>query len=163
MSKLKSALALALAALATPVVLATFMGMGTWAKALAEGTGVVISPWYTGGEVARTVAHEGHRTLVRRPVFDGLIGPRAEGFVQVEWTPDEGKALPAALREEVDADGDGRADFVVDLDTVANRGNVAPLSPAVLGLERVYDLGAERAVRVRLRRVVSGPKRPAVR
>jgi hypothetical protein len=152
MSKLKSALALTLAALATPVVLATFMGIGSWSKALAEGTGVVISPWYTGGDVARSIPHDAYRTLVRRPVFDGLIGPRAEGFVQVEWSPGEGKALPAALREEVDAEGDGRIDFVVDLDTVANRATVQPLSATVLGLERVYDLGAERAVRVRMRR-----------
>jgi hypothetical protein len=153
MRKLKSALALTLAALATPVVLVTFMGMGPLARTLAEGTGVVISPWYTGGEVARTVAHEGHRTLVRRPVFDGLLSPRAEGFVQVEWTPDDGRTLPLSLREEVDADGDGRADFVVDLDTAVNQATVQPLSRAVLGLERVYVLGAERAVRVRLRRV----------
>jgi hypothetical protein len=152
MSRLKSALALALAALATPVVLATFMGIGSWSKALAEATGVVISPWYTGGEVARTVPHDGYRALVRRPVFDGLIGPRAEGFVQVEWSPGEGMALPAALREEVDAEGDGRIDFVVVLNTAANRATVQALSGTVLGLERVYDLGAERAVRVRLRR-----------
>jgi hypothetical protein len=104
------------------------------------------------GEVAREVRHDAYRTLVRRPVFDGLVGQRADGFVQVEWAPDEGKALPAALREEVDVDGDGRADFVVHLDTVANRGTVQPFSAAVGGLERVYDLGAERAVRVRLRR-----------
>ena len=153
MRKVKSALALALAALATPVVLVTFMGMGPLARALAEGTGVVISPWYTGGEVARTIAHDGYRTLVRRPVFDGLLSPRAEGFVQVEWAPEDGRALPASLREEVDADGDGRTDFVVDLDAAARRAAVQPRSKSVLGLERVYDLGAERAVRVRLRRV----------
>jgi hypothetical protein len=153
MLKMKSALALAWAALATPIVLGTFIGIPWWSRALAEGTGVVVSPWYTGGELARTVAHDGYRTLVRRPVFDGLIAPRAEGFVQVEWAPDPGRALPLVLREEVDADGDGRIDFVVDLDTAANRAMVQGISTSVLGLERVYDLRAEKAVRVRLRRL----------
>ena len=156
MRKLKSALALALAALATPVVLVTFMGMRPLAKALAAGTGVQISPWYAGGEVTRTVPHPGYRALVRRPVFDGLLSPRAEGFVQVEWAPDAGRALPPSLREEVDLHGDGRIDFVVLLDTTAGQATVEARSAAVLGLERVYDLGAERAVRVRLRRVPSG-------
>jgi hypothetical protein len=153
MLKVRSALALAWAALATPIVMATFIGIPRWSKALAEVTGVVISPWQTGGEVARTIPHDTYRALVRRQVFDGLIGPRAEGFVQVEWTPNPGKALPPVLQEDVDADGDGRADFAVLLDTAANRVTVRPLSARVLGLERVYDLGGERAVRARLRRL----------
>jgi hypothetical protein len=150
MTRLRSVLAVSWAVLATPIVVGTFVGLSFLSHGLAAGTGIRISPWFTGGEVVRTIEHDGYRTLVRRPVFDGLLSERDRGFVQVEWAPLEGRSLPARLREEVD--GDGAADFVIHLDTGANQATVDPLSPRVLGLQRVYDLGVEKAVRVELRR-----------
>ena len=152
MSRLRATLAVGWAALATPVVLATFVLLPPLASALVGATGIRISPWFTGGEVVRTIEHDGYRTEVHRPVFDGLVGEREQGFVQVEWTPAGPGRLPARVREAIDVDGDGSAEFAVDLDVAASRATVEPRSPGVLGLERVYDLGRARAVRVRLRR-----------
>jgi hypothetical protein len=152
MTTLKSVLATGWAALATPLVLATFMGNGALSHWLARATGVVVSPWYTGGEVARQIEHTGYRTLVRRPIFDALVGQRPEGFVQVEWLPAQGASLPETLREAIDYDGDGVADFTIDLGTRSNTATLTPHTPRVLGLERVYRLEREKVVRVRLRR-----------
>ncbi len=152
MAKLKSLLAHGWVLLATPIVLLTFVGMDGWSALLVRTTGVKISPWHVGGEVIRETEHPGYRTVLRRPVFDALIGQRSVGFTQVEWLPERGSALPARIEESVDYDGDGAADFAVDLDTAANQARVTPLSPRVLGLERTYRLEGERVIRVRLRR-----------
>lgn len=152
MAKLKSLLAHTWVLLATPIVLATFVGMDSWGALLVRASGVRISPWFVGGEVMRETEHPDYRTVLRQPVFDALIGQRSVGFTQVEWLPAPGAALPARIEESVDYDGDGVVDFRVDLDTAANRARIEALSPRVLGLGRIYELENERVIRVRLRR-----------
>jgi len=152
MAKLKSLGAYAWAGLATPIVLATFVGIPFFSRALVAATGVRISPRYVGGDVAREILHQGYRTVLRRPVFDGLFGPRSTGFVQIEWFPADGSKLPDVVREAIDYDGDGSADFWVELDTRANRATLIAYSRRVLGVEHVYATSPERVIRVGLRR-----------
>jgi hypothetical protein len=152
MNKLKSLLAHTWVLLATPIVLATFVGMDHWGALLVKTTEVKISPWHVGGDVIRETEHPGYKTVLRRPVFDALIGQRSVGFTQVEWLPTQGDLLPARIEESVDYDGDGVVDFTVDVDTAANQAIVTARSPRVLGLDRIYKLERERVVRVRLRR-----------
>ncbi len=152
MAKLKSLLAYSWAVAATPIILATFIASTPFAHWLAASTGVRVSPWYSGGEVARTVEHEGYRTVVREQVFDGLLGPRREGFVQIEWLPADKTALPPQIQEAVDVDGDGTADLTAAVDVAANTVVITPHSPRVVGLEHVFQLTRDRAIRVHLRR-----------
>jgi len=112
--RLKAVLGYTLAALAFVVALATFVGMPAWEKALVSGTGLRVSPWFTGDEVAYTVPHRGYETRIHRPVFQALIGERSEGFVQVDWAPAD--SLPAVLDEEIDYDRDGVGDFRIRLE-----------------------------------------------
>jgi len=152
MKRLKFVLGQIAAWLALPVILATFIGMDFWARSFAQGTGIKISPWYSGGDVRTTVKHETYETLIRRPVFDGLISERPEGFVQVEWKAAEGGSLPPLIVDPIDADGDGRPDFTVHLDTQKNVTTLSDAAPEVIEVERTYVLGeGERAIRVRLR------------
>jgi len=162
-------LGVAWAAAAVPLVLATFIGMDGWARVLVSTTGVVISPWYTGGSVVRVIEHGAYRTHVRRAVFEGLLGPRSTGFVQVDFLtppPAAGAAagggsaagrapqaarLPERLTEAVDFDGDGAADFRVDVDSRTGSARVTALSPRVLGLDEVFRLDRGLGLRVRLR------------
>jgi hypothetical protein len=141
------------AVLAIPLVLATFLGMQTWPGLLAKSTGVQVSPRMTGGEVARTIAHGSYETRIHRPVFDGLLGPRARGFVQVDWvaTP-PATALPDRIAERVDYDADGTADFSVELDVKANHAIVKPLRASVLGFDHVIVLKNGRVLRIDLKR-----------
>jgi hypothetical protein len=82
-------------------------------------------------------------------VFDALIGERKEGFIQVGWTPPD--SLPAYIDEEVDADGDGEADFRVEVNTANKASTLTPYAPWVLELEGTYRLEDSLAVRVFLR------------
>lgn len=151
MKTIRSGLGYFWAFLAVPVVLATFIGMNFWAEKLAYGTGVKISPWFSGGEVVRTIPHPGYQTAIHRPVFDGLIADRAEGFVQLRWKPEKDRQLPPELSEAVDYDGDGKVEFEIQFRTRDNRAVLVARDPRVMNVENVYDLGRDRAVRVRLR------------
>jgi hypothetical protein len=148
MAKLRSVLGYLAAALTVPLITATFMGIPFWSERLVSVTGVTVSPWFTGGEVARTVDHGAYRTEIHQPVYDALIGERRRGSVQVDWTPPE--SLPHQLDEEIDFDGDGQADFRVQLETQSAQALVTPYTSDVLELEDVYQLPEALAIRVRV-------------
>ncbi len=149
MARIRAFLGYLVAAAAVPVLMAGFVGMNFWSRSLVAVTGMTVSPWFTGGEESRTIAHEGYRTVVHRPVFDALIGERRRGFVQVDWTPLA--SLPARIDEEIDYDGDGRADFRLALDTRTGETALETGDPLVLGLQGSYKLKEAWAVRVGLR------------
>jgi len=97
----------------------------------------------------QTIDHGTYQTQVHRMVFDALIGERKEGFIQVGWTPPD--SLPAHIDEEIDADGDGQADFRVEVDTANKESTLTPYASWVLELEGTYRLEDSLAVRVYLR------------
>ena len=141
------------AVLTIPLVLALFFGLNSWAKLLAQSTGVRVSPWMTGGDIVRTLPHEGYETRIHRPVFDGLLGPRARGFVQVDWVAvPPATTLPERIGEQIDYDQDGVVDFAVELDSKGNHAALKPLQPGVLSCERVMILKNGRVLRVDLKR-----------
>jgi len=150
MKRLKSIVGYAWAILAIPIVLATFIGMDFWARGLAGATGVIISPWFTGGEVVRTETHERYRTEIHRPVFDGLLGERDKGFVQIKWMPESGK-LPPVIEEEIDFNGDNSTDFFISLNTRTNEASLRPESSRVIALREIINLGEGRVARVWLK------------
>jgi hypothetical protein len=141
------------AVLALPILMATFIGMAFWAQLLANSTGVKISPWFSGGEIVRTNQHDGYETRIHRPVFDGLVGERSRGFIQVDWmVRDPRMELPPQIDEPIDYDGNGTDDFRVQLSTRNHTVTVVPLSTNVLALERSFHLAKGNIVRVQLRK-----------
>jgi hypothetical protein len=122
--------------------------METWSKGLVSVTGLTVSPWYTGGEVLRTVDHGPYRTSIHRPVFDGLISECSNGFVQVEWGPLG--CLPERIEEDIDLDGDGCPEFRVQLAPQTATATLVPYDQRVKKLEGVYRLKRGLAIRVAL-------------
>jgi hypothetical protein len=112
-NKIRSFFGYLAAGLMIPLALVSIMGMGPIAELLVKTSGVEISPWFTGGEVSRTVSHENYQTRIHRPIFDGLFSERREGFVQVVWAPAQN--LPETIVEDVDYDNDGSPDFQITL------------------------------------------------
>jgi hypothetical protein len=103
-------------------------------------TGVQVDAVYSGGGTARVIAKDGYRIIVGRPVRSRALLERPAPFVQLAWTPIG--ALPARVADDVDLDGDGRADltarFAVPADTTAALFvDVTPLGGKVLPLHRV--------------------------
>ena len=151
MKRLRKFLAYVWALMAVPILLATFMGMNVWAEKLVGFTGLKVSPLCTGGEVSQTIKHEGYETLIHRPVFDGLLCERKNGFVQIGWQAGEGK-LPELIDEVIDFDGDGKNDFRIRLNTTTNTGQLESYSSGVVSLGEVLVLENERIVRVSLKK-----------
>ncbi len=149
MKKIQSIFGYTWAFLCIPIVLATLFASPFWMNLLVYGAGLTISPWFSGGEVARVMQHEGYQTLVHRPVFDALIGEKKQGFVQVDWTKDP--ATPDTIDEEIDVTGDGQADIHVLWNLKAGQAEVVPLSPYVIGLQRTYNLEKTWTIRVDLK------------
>ena len=151
MGRLRSILGTLWALAAVPLLLVMFMGFGRWPTMLVAATGLEVSPWYTGGAVVSSAAREGYEVRVHRPVFDGLIGQRSQGLVQVDFVPGEGSALPAEIRETVTPSGNTALAFEVRLDTATHNATIAPGGPNVTGLQAVHSLKQGLAVRVGLR------------
>ena len=153
MSTVRKILGYSWAVLTIPLVLVLFFGLNSWAKLLAQSTGVRVSPWMTGGEIVRTLPHGDYETRIHRPVFDGLLGPRGRGCVQVDWVAvPPATTLPERIGEQIDYDHDGVADFAIELDSKANHAALKPLQPGVLSGERVMILKNGRGFRVDLKR-----------
>jgi len=149
MSRFKTVGGYILAALAVPLVLAVFIGQNYWMKELVAITGVKVSPWETGGDVINTIDHGEYQTAIHEQVFQGLLGEKKEGLVQVDWQPAEN--LPDHIDEYIDYDADGKNDFYIELDTKSNQAYVLPLQTGVIGLGKNYVLKDGQAVRVRIK------------
>jgi hypothetical protein len=87
--------------------------------------------------------------LQHRAVFDGLLGSKSEGFVQIDWTPLA--ALPAIIVDEIDYDLDGTNDFRIEYDTQNNTAVLIPYNDKVISLDGCYELKERRTVRINLR------------
>jgi hypothetical protein len=151
MSRIKASLAYGWAFLAAPLVLATFMGMDSLPGKLVAFTGLHVHPIYTGGEVAQTIPHGQYETWVHRPVFDGLIGPRSHGFIQIEWRPKDASLLPERLEEQVDLDTDATSRVLIRLNTKTNEAALEASGSRVLSIGEVLTAGNTRIVRVNLK------------
>jgi hypothetical protein len=109
--RLPAILGYAIAALTIAVaVVGPMFWFGVISRAAAK-TSLRIDPEYTGGEPARTIARDGYQVVVYKPVLKRAPLSPIASFVQIVWKPVS--ALPAAISEPIDLDGDGWPDCVV--------------------------------------------------
>lgn len=81
-----------------------FILAGTFSHVVAS-IGLHIDATYTGGTVARTISHAGYQVVIYKPVRPHRL-QSLDPFVQIAFTP--ASALPAAVSEDVDLEGDGQ-------------------------------------------------------
>ena len=132
------------------IALATFVGFDILPRVLVAATGITVSPWFAGGEIVRTLDHGVYKTHIHRPVFDGLIGEREKGFIQLNWEPSAG--LPPVIQEKIDYDGDHREDFLITFNTQTGAASLTAFDPNALSIERSYRVKKGWAVRVLLQK-----------
>jgi hypothetical protein len=124
-------------------------------------TGVEVDPVYSGGTTARVFQKDGYRIVVNRPVRSRAPLDRPAAFVQITWAP--AGALPSHVADEVDLDGDGRADLTARFDVPADTTSalfvdVTPAGDMVRPLHRVSrDSFSSLIARVGVRIVVRVP------
>lgn len=147
--RIQSTIAYSVAFTMTLVVLATFMAMPYLSHQFVAMTGLKVSPLFTGGEPQQIIQHDGYTTIIRRPVFEGLLWPSREGFIQIDWQT--AKTLPPTLTETVDYDQDAQADFKVTLDTQQNTATLEIYRPGVQENAETYVLKSGWAIRINLK------------
>jgi hypothetical protein len=95
-------------------VMVLFIGMDDWSHQLARFPFMKVHPRYSGGEISETVEDENGRWIIHRPVFDGLLRSRSEGFLQVDVIP-SGQGTDF-IGKDIDYDRDGETDFRIEID-----------------------------------------------
>ncbi len=126
-------------AILTPFVLFGGSAEAWFAKAVAAPN-LHVDGVYNGGPTACTLERPGYRIVVNHPVVPKARFPLVPPFVQIAWTP--ASALPATVDDEVDVDGDGKADqrahFAVPRDPSQRmRVDVTPLGSSVAAMHGV--------------------------
>lgn len=150
MKNIRTIMAYSWAALGVPLILATFLGMPTWAKLLVDTTGLKVAPKFSGGEIVHTIEHDGYSTLIHKPSFDGLLRPCKEGFVQIDWKSIAG-LFPERISEIIDYDQNGSVDFFVEIQTQTNQVTFKALDSPVIAPDPLISVPSGKILRVRLR------------
>lgn len=115
------------------VVLFVFFGLDIWSLQLSKLPFMKIHPRYAGGEIVETIDEGSQKWVIHQPVFDGLIGPREQGFVQVQVVCAD--PIPPEIEKTIDYDQDGAADFTVYIkNTEHGAPEVVALADHVVGL-----------------------------
>jgi len=108
MKRLTSVLGYTVAVLTVAVaVVGPLFWFGFFTRAAAK-TSLRIDPTFTGGEAVRSIARPAYQIVIYKPVLRRAPFSPTGSFVQVVWKP--ASALPAAVSESLDLDGDGRPD-----------------------------------------------------
>lgn len=111
MKKIKLLSGIIWALLCLVLVLALFPQMNALSGSFARLPFMKINPRYSGGEVVDHIVRHNYTIDIRKPVFNGLIGEKRNGFVQVDWRGQ----IPDVLDDTIDYDLDTRADFRIHI------------------------------------------------
>jgi hypothetical protein len=148
MKKIKIIAGITWAFAALILIIVLFPGLNSFSSSVARLSFMKINPNYTGGEVAGRVVSEGCTLVVRKPVFDGLIGERKNGFVQIDWRG----TLPDKINDTVDYNLDGIPDFAIYINRKEFITDLHPVNPSVKNIETSTPTSYGWAVRVGLKK-----------
>lgn len=124
-----------------------FLLINVFSKGVAA-TGVQVDKVYGGGKVVRTIDKGAYKIQVYEVIRPRAL-QRAQPFLQLAWAPVD--ALPPRVSDEVDVDGDGRADlratFAVPKDEKAPLSvDVEPLRPGIETMHGVSRKGFDQLI-----------------
>mgnify|MGYP001281237743 CR=1 FL=1 len=128
------------------LIIVLFPALNPLAGAASKLPFMKINPNYSGGEVVNEIKKESYSISIHRPVFDGLIGERKNGFVQIDWKGE----LPQTLIDTIDFDNDSKKDFAIRIDTLNAQSKIIPFSPKVGEIQISTHTSYGWAVRVKL-------------
>lgn len=89
MRRIISFISYSLAILATPFILATFIGMSQWQQLLIQLPFMKLDPVYTGGNVIETISDSTYTIDVHEKIYPGWHLKGKTGFVQIEITSND--------------------------------------------------------------------------
>jgi hypothetical protein len=148
MKKVKIVAGIIWAILCLIAMIAFFPGFNSLAGSLAKLPFMKINPNMSGGEIAHENIHAGCTLVTHRPVFDGLIKDRKNGFVQVDWRGE----VKEEINDTIDYDLNGTPDFSIRINTATADTRLDPLSQDVTGLDVSTPTSYGWVARVRLKK-----------
>jgi hypothetical protein len=110
----------------------TFIKNDYLAGQLARLSFMKIHPKYSGGKEKRSNLANGLNITVYEPVYNGLLGGRAKGFVQVKFKSI--KSMPDSIHEIIDYNFDSTPDFEISINTRNGMSSLKCLNPHVQSL-----------------------------
>jgi len=110
-----------------------FIKNDTFAAEMAKLPFIKLHPVYSGGDEAKVITDPALTTTIYRPVFDGFIGERKNGFVQVKFTSPS-DTLPRVIQKDVDYNLDNAVDFKVEINTATGDTKLTPVNNLVKSL-----------------------------
>jgi hypothetical protein len=111
MEKIKIAVGIFWAIVCLVIIIVLFPGLNSYSSGVSKLPFMKINPNFTGGEAAEQIVMENCTLVIRKPVFDGFLGERKNGFVQLDW---RGK-LPDIVFDTIDYDMDKKPDFSITI------------------------------------------------
>lgn len=130
------------------VIIVLFPGLNNFSASAAKLPFMKINPNYTGGEVMLQRVNANCTLDIRKPVFDGLLGERKKGFVQVDWRG----GVPENIADSIDYDLDGVSDFYIKIDRTLNKSEIEILNNKAIGFSVSAPTSYGWASRVEIRK-----------
>lgn len=109
------------------VIIVLFPGLNSFSASAARLPFMKINPNYSGGDVAGQIISAGCTLDIRQPVFDGLLGERKNGFVQIEWRGN----LPDLINDTIDYNFDKIPDFNIMIERGSRKTILKPVNAKV--------------------------------
>ncbi len=149
MNKIKKILGYTIAISYPIIFILAIISYNLYAKKFVEATGLKISPWYSGDIVIKTIDHDGYKTRIHKPVFQGFITERKFGFVQIDWVIIN--KIPDIIKESIDFDFDTKIDFYIEYNIKDNKAYIQSLNTDVIGIKGNYKLENSYIARIKLK------------
>jgi hypothetical protein len=130
------------------IIMILFPGLTGFSKSLSHLPFMRINPNYSGGDIAFSDSVPGYRLDIRKPVFDGLLGERQKGFVQLDWSG----RIPEIISDTIDFDRDGKSDFLIAINTMESKTEIKPLDRRVESVNVSTATSYGWAVRINLKK-----------
>jgi len=130
------------------LILILFPGLTMFSRSAAKLPFMKINPRYTGGDIACERISVNCTLVTRKPVFNGLLMERKDGFVQIDWRGN----IPEKIDDTIDFDLDSIPDFGIMIDTKTSNTQLDPMNINVNGLEVSTPTSYGWAVRVKLKK-----------
>jgi hypothetical protein len=130
------------------LIIFLFMGFSNLSEAASKLPFMKLNPNYTGGEISHQIIEPNCTIDIRKPVFDGLIGERKKGFVQIEW---RGK-VPVEILDTIDYNSDKIPDFTIKINSNSSETLLKPMSDKVKSINVSTPTSYGWAIRVNLKR-----------
>jgi len=125
-----------------------FPGLNGFSRSFSTLPFMKINPRYSGGEESFRKSEGAFTLVVHKPVFNGLIRDRKDGFVQIDWRG----AVPDKIFDTIDYNRDDIPDFIMKIDTKKQVSDCLPMEGSVIGLRISTPTSFGWAVRVNLRK-----------